>query len=216
MKNFRCVGVALVVGLSLSVGAEVALAGVGQPQVDDNPAVFLSPLRDEFGGSIFLPPDTPPETLLYIGASGEPLLTPDGDHVSLGEWIDFEGRCSLKCIPGLGTLALFKFDGLVPRGLYSIFLFVRESPSAPVGFGRLPSILPIESGSFTTTWFGDAHAVAIVPAGPLSFTGSAPQCLLDYGQVNIIFVYQVDGQLNGPVPGPPSVAVNHALCDQFD
>jgi hypothetical protein len=182
------------------------------PLADDSPAVFLRPVRDAVGHEVGL--DADPATPLYIAVSGQPLLAPDGHHVTLGEWIGFSGKATVKCIAG-GTHVNLQVRGLLPNALYSVFLFGQEVIPGPFYFGRLPSTLPANVGSVVTNEKGHATLNAVVPAGPLSFQGAVTDCLLDNESYAFSFVYQSDGRLYPGVPGPPAVSINHALFNLF-
>lgn len=207
---WRVVLCLLAVHLSVAAGAWAA-----SPLVDDNPAVFLNNLRNSSGGLLTLPPATDPDTLLYIAASGQPLRAPDGHHITLGEWIDFSGRLSMKC-NNQGTHVAVHVQGLLPNALYSIFLFAQEVVPGPFIFGRLPTSLPSEPGWFFTNGQGNATVNAIMPAGPLSFIGEITDCLpRDFEAYAFNLTYQSDGMLYGGFPGPAPVAVNHAVFNLF-
>lgn len=190
------------------------LAAAEAPTHAIDPAVFLLNLRGPNNSPLSLPPATDPSTPLYNPASGLPLLAPDGHHITLGEWVDFDAKASLKCTPQ-GTHVHMSFRGLVPYGLYNIFIFGRQNPGDFAFFGVLHSTTSSET-VFTTNGQGNAEINAIVPGGELSAGGVAPHCLVDAFEHNFIVMYRLNGQTTGGVPGPPTVRVNHIFFDLWD
>jgi hypothetical protein len=170
------------------------------------------------GGSL-ITEDSPPDTPLYASRTGLPAVAPDGHHLTAGEWLQASGRASAKCTPD-GTHVVMHFSGLIPKGVYTIWLVIFDGPfpaasdTKPFPFGNLVGAGalgdPDGSGNgFQASASGEAQLSVMVPTGLLSWSGPAflnhyydvQGCLLDEIAFHMLALYHFDGQEYGPVPG---------------
>src|SRR5262245_40370839 len=82
-------------------------------------------LVDERGRSLNSLP--PPATLIYEQATGVPIPATDGHPMTLAEFLQVRGSVSVGCT-SLGTHAVLELTGLVPNGLYTIWVVTFKSP----------------------------------------------------------------------------------------
>jgi len=130
---------------------------------------------------------------LHPGACGEPLA-----------WLSSGGLEE-------GTRYHFKFKGLIPDGLYSLWHF----PGS--GGGALASHRPDDINNvFTANPAGNANFVVVGTAGNMTFGGSVGACTLptsenigsgyDFvgglGDALFLLEYHNDQRTHGPLPGP--------------
>lgn len=184
-------------------------AGAEAPLRTSDPAVFLAALRGPGDTLLSLPPETDPSTLLFN--SGLPLLAPDGHQVTLGEWVGFTGTASVKCIQK-GTHVKIELQGLIPNGLYDIFINGQNES------GSLFGVLTSEASAptvFTANREGNASINAILPSGPLSIRGTITDCLIDSDFFTFSVIYHADGMTYGPVPGPHETRAAQVFFDAF-
>jgi hypothetical protein len=149
------------------------------------------------------------DTPLKAAALGTPLLAPNGRQLTWGEWARpfwlNDSVATVQCV-NKGTHVTLRLSGLIPKGLYSVWLFVRHTPDSPVDAGRLPSLTSKNNG-LRADRFGRATFDTIAPAGPLSISGSITKCLFDETNFSFNLAYHSDGRLYGDVPGPDGVTV---------
>jgi hypothetical protein len=142
-------------------------------------------------------------TPIYESREGNPVLAPDGHHVTWGEFSSAEGAIIAKCVPK-GTHATVHLSGLIPSGLYSVWNFVFDSPGSQDnlenrdGFGALGP----NDGSrntFRASASGEGRISGITPPGDLTRAGEIGACALtDEFQWYVIGVYHIEGQTYGP------------------
>jgi hypothetical protein len=132
-------------------------ASAEAPIRNDNLTFFFMHVRD--GSCSLTDPaagmitsTTPANTLLFNSNNNgpitcNPILAPDGHHLTLGEFTTVKGRASVKCI-NTGTHSVLHFSGLMPNGVYTAWLIL-VSPSGDVGAGALGTNNPIER---TSSW----------------------------------------------------------------
>ncbi|MCA1778388.1 MAG: hypothetical protein LC637_03095 [Xanthomonadaceae bacterium] len=139
-----------------------------------------------------------------------PLLDPAGNPITLWDWSQATGRVSIQCVEA-GTRYHFKFKGLIPDGLYSLWHF----PGS--GGGALASHRPDDINNvFTANPAGNANFVVVGTAGNMNFGGSVGACTLptsenigsgyDFvgglGDALFLLEYHNDQRTHGPLPGP--------------
>lgn len=157
---------------------------------------------------------TPLDTPIYNAIGCGPILAPDGHHVTLGEWKAAEGTATVKCI-NRGTHSVLHFSGLIPKGVYTVWLFVFANggpPTPPTAVGALGNSDPSDDtfeNSFTASESGEGQLSLIQQEGVLSANnGPIAACWLDtYPAVRLTLAYHIDGQTSGPVPGPTNTWV---------
>ena len=135
-----------------------------------------------------------------------PVLAPDGHHLTLGEYTTVKGTASVKCI-NKGTHSVLHFSGLVPNGVYSLWLILFDG-STFVGAGALGPTNPIEN-SFTATPSGQGQLSVTTPEQDLSIEGHVGACWLDV-PVELHLAFHSDNQTHGAVPGPTETWVVNA------
>jgi hypothetical protein len=158
---------------------------------------------------------TPLDSLLYnrndtAGAPVfcNPVLTPDGHQLTLGEFVAVKGSVSMNCT-GAGTLSVLHFSGLVPKGTYTAWLFVKDAAGNFTAIGALGTTMPIEN-FFTASGAGEGQLSVITPEEDLSVFGHVRPCLLET-PFEVHLVYHADGQTHGPVPGPNETWLTNGL-----
>lgn len=154
---------------------------------------------------IGLPP-TSPEDLLWNkqpcepGGALQPILAPDGHHVTWGEYSQMSGRAALRCGPK-GTHVVIQLSGLIPKGVYTLWVFVFDENGKRLGAGALGAPDGSESG-FIASASGRGTLAAHHPEGTLSAIPYDVGCLLDEVVVHLVVAYHLDGLVYGPFPAP--------------
>jgi hypothetical protein len=137
-----------------------------------------------------------------------PVPAPDGHQLTLGEFGAVKGSVSLKCT-GAGTLSVLHFSGLVPKGTYSVWLFLKDAAGNFTAVGTLGTTVPSEN-FFTASAAGEGQISVTTPEEDLSVFGHVGSCFLET-PFEIHLVYHQDFQTHGPVPGPPDAWLTNAL-----
>ncbi|MBI2929480.1 MAG: hypothetical protein HYY24_27770 [Verrucomicrobia bacterium] len=150
-----------------------------------------------------------PSDLVYDldgACPGEPsalVLKPNGQPLTFGEFTQASGRASAKCTTP-GTHVVIKASGLIPMGVYTVWLLTFDGSGNFIGEGSLGA--PDGSqNAFTASASGRAALSVIQKAGPLSEFGEVTNCLFDEGSWLLAIVYHPDGKTYGPTPGPLAV-----------
>src|SRR6266540_1346111 len=136
---------------------------------------------DGLGGSITSL--TPPDTLIYDSATGAPINSTDGHQLTLAEFVKVRGSASVGCTSE-GTHAVLELSGLVPGGLYTMWLVTFEPPGFNVaGFDAVIGNGALGYRDGSTDWFrADENGVGRFSAlnlpGPLSVKGTIAKCWL--------------------------------------
>ncbi len=165
-------------------------------------------------GGLPIGADTRGNTPIYDAIVGNPILTPDGLHVTWGQWGDVAGRLRVRCERSGSRIALH-LSGLIPDGVYTIWNVVFEQPgftgefvvpgSIPAnatGFGPVGSPTGERSG-VRASKDGRARISVVTPGGPLGSAGEIGKCALtDEFEWHVVGLYHVDGQSYGSVRGP--------------
>jgi hypothetical protein len=158
-------------------------------------------------------PSTPGDALVY-GAPPErpcnPVLAPDGHHMTLDEFNAIEGTVRVQCLRQ-GTLVDVRLSGLQPHGIYTVWVPINVAPP-PTSSTALGSVEGDEKfrNSFRANARGEAQITLIQPEGiGTNRPGIVPLCLLgDPAQrVEVHIVYHMDGNTYGGTPGPASLWV---------
>src|SRR5206468_3729645 len=85
-----------------------------------------------------------PNTPLYSNAAGLcdhlfPLIAPDGHHIVLAEWQRANGGAQIKC-GQKGTHAVLQLSGLVPNGVYTVWVATFQAPGLTPDFANLTGL----------------------------------------------------------------------------
>lgn len=147
-----------------------------------------------------------------------PVLAPDGHQVTLAEWEEARGIAKVVCNGDRSTYE-FAFRGLIPGGVYTVWLYIlnsNKSPGEPLDFDADVSASGA-LGSGTTNIFealetGPTTFSLEVGAGPLSIKGEAPPCALTGAPGMMLMInYHIDGNTHGDTQGPDKDDVPHLL-----
>ena len=163
---------------------------------------------------------TLPGTLLfdkrrYFPLIPNPVLAPDGHQITLGEYNMVSGWADVKCIKK-GTHVVMHLQGLIPNGVYTIWVLTFKSPgfnpTLPNPFVNLNGngALGAPDGSqnaFKAGSDGTAELSVVMPAESLSNFGSVPNCLGDVYETHIVAAYHSDQLTHGGSPGNPATWV---------
>ena len=151
---------------------------------------------------------TPGSTLLYT--NNIPMLAPDGHQLTQAEFSMVSGWASIKCINS-GTHAVFHMKGLIPNGIYTMWIFTFRMPGADGTFNNR-----IGAGAFgapdgsNNSFMADAEGTAsislMLPGGNLGGFGAVGDCLSSVFESHIIAAYHPDQQTHGAGPGAIWVA----------
>jgi hypothetical protein len=153
-----------------------------------------------------------PAELIFESSAGQPVLAPDGHQLTLAEFSTPKGRASVKCVES-GTHAVLNLSGLIPHGVYSVFVLVFKSPGFDGTFTNLIGLGSIgaaggSANSFVADGSGAASVSAITPGGPLSMAGSIASCApTGEFEFHLVAAYHIDGQTHGATPGPAGTFV---------
>ena len=131
------------------------------------------------------------EVLLFESREGNEITNPDGEQVSWAQFSAADGAVVVQCNSGR-THVISHFGGLIPNGLYSLWIRIFDSETAEE-LGELP--IGVQNGATTQGVFrasavGEVHVSGI--AAPES------DCLLDDSEAGTIFwqvvaIYHIDG-----------------------
>jgi hypothetical protein len=165
-------------------------------------------------------PPLPGDTVIFDNNTECPELVPvtdlAGNPVTLAEWQAIKGEAHAMCT-GDGTWFTLKMKGLIPGGLYTVWIgpFVGEgmllNPDGGPDFSNGPGLGALgqpdgSENSFYASADGKAELSVFQPAGPLSAFGSMPACLFgetegqQITQVILTLALHLDGKTYGPVP----------------
>ncbi len=153
----------------------------------------------------------PPEgnaTLIYDKDGHTPMLAPDGHQVTLGEYNMPSGYAKIKCT-NMGTQVVAHMKGLIPNGVYTIWVLTFKMPGFDDTFVNLigNGALGAPDGSenaFTASPKGMATLTVTMPAGSLSLFGSVGNCFSSEYEVHLVAAYHSDFMTHGNAPGDPS------------
>ena len=120
------------------------------------------------------------------------LIDTQGKQLTAGEWVQATGEVEVTCIEE-GTQYDFRFEGLVPNGVYTIWHF------PATGGGALASHSNEIKNVFTAAASGTTTFSVIGTAGPMTFNGSVPECTLplvtsDFLGALFVVVYHTDNR----------------------
>ena len=149
------------------------------------------------------------DQLLYEIRKDLPVLAPDGHHLTWGEFKKVTGTCEVECTEA-GVKVTLKLNGLIPRGVYTIWNVVFDAP----GMDPAQEMLGIDGvgaagagdgsdNSFVASADGRAEIAMTSPGGPLSMLGTIEDCpLTDNFEWHVVGTYHLDGKTYGPDLGP--------------
>jgi len=170
-------------------------------------------LRDRKGNPIS--DSTPPDTPLFEFRQGNAIYAPGSGknrrQITLKEYMQACGSIYVRCTIQQGTRTAMHLNGLIPGGVYSIWL-AKPDPkdmSKTLGVGALGKRDGSEN-HLTADQNGEADIVGNTPGGDLSTFGTIADCwLTDEPVVQVAGVYHIDGKTHGPVIGPDGTYAAH-------
>jgi hypothetical protein len=208
--------------LALTVGsarADAPLRGTGGVVT-----LFLKTM-DANHNLVPLPANPPDSTPLWGGHANTTLYAPDGHQLTWGEYKNVQGRAEAKCEAD-GTHVVIHVSGLVPKGVYTIWVLAFNgpfpaghnpmnpiSPNGPFPFGNLIGIGSLgandgSENSFQASADGEGEITAVMPTGPfstmppwLNFHYNLEGCLFDLVEFHLVGVYHSDSMTYGTDPG---------------
>ncbi|WP_412061281.1 hypothetical protein [Rubrivirga sp. IMCC45206] len=140
------------------------------------------------------------------------LADPGGQPITAEAWARASGEVTLTCV-GAGTRYAFRFDGLVPGGVYTIWHFPGSGGGALATHpGGARNVFTAQTGTTTFTVVGTA--------GAMTMWGTVPACTLpvppraevgDIGGELFVVVYHTDNRSWGDVPGPDETIAGHLV-----
>lgn len=210
MNVFRLLIVLAVIGVLASpVFARALDAEVfPEPVVNTDIVPLFSRIADADGATLTAESDLSLAVHLLPSLEGTPVTTPNGRPVTLGEFTDIAGRATVECT-GEGTRADLELSGLIPGGVYTLWLFTFEEP----GFDGTPDHrlgggaygpYDRDQNAFVASESGEAEISVLARAGTLSaIPAEITGCLLsDTYEFHIVGTYHIDGLTYGAMPGP--------------
>lgn len=152
--------------------------------------------------------DTPtdPQDLVYENRKMNPVIAPDGHHLTLKEFDAVKGKLTMECT-SIGTRISMDLKGLIPFATYTVWVVIFEEPGFTPDFAhRIAEGTPGANEGFRSSIIAGSDGKAtysdIMPEGEMSVFGSVTDCLLDEYEVHVIGAYHLDGKTYGGEPGP--------------
>ena len=171
---------------------------------------YEDPAYDSHGNLANGNPPLPGDTMIYednVGLCNHryPITAPGGRQLTLAEWQSARGEAHAQCVPG-GTLVRVKLRGLVPHGVYTIWVAPFVAPGLTLDFAGIVGLgaLGNPDGSenhFVASADGAGELSVLHPAGALSVFGAVSDCLLEDYEVVLFPGLHLDGQTHGGSPG---------------
>lgn len=155
--------------------------------------VLIEAGGDDDVGSIGItdPDNLDPSTPLFEGRLGNPVLAPDDDQVTWGEFSGARGAIIVKCTKK-GTHVTVHLSGLIPKGVYSVW-----NAFGPLGafadYAAMGSRGKSTGNAFQASARGEGHISGFVLPG-----GENAACLLDDVEASedvwrVVGIYHIDG-----------------------
>ena len=133
------------------------------------------------------------------GTSLIELKAPDGHQLRLAEFKTVSGWADFKCI-NTGTHGVFHMKGLIPNGVYTLWIFAFGSPGPPNLMGAGPfGELDGSNNSFVADAEGTA-SISITMAD-LSGIHATGNCLSSVYEFHVLAAYHPDQKTYGSMPG---------------
>ncbi|HEY3057248.1 MAG TPA: hypothetical protein VGK31_15080 [Thermoanaerobaculia bacterium] len=172
-----------------------------------NNKIINVPLFVRDGAGKPLTAQSDPATPVYESRTLAPILAPDRHQLTLAEFNAPRGfviaRCGKK-----GTETVIRLTGLVPNGVYTMWLLTFRSPGFDPTFANLIGLGAIGSRGGTQNVVqaspaGTAELTVTAKAGALSMFGNLTDCwVADEYEVHVVGAYHIDGVTHGATPGP--------------
>lgn len=159
---------------------------------DGEKAFFFTEISD--------PDHLDPSTPLYEGRENNPILDTSGDQVTWGAFSDADASVVVKCTQK-GTRAVSHLSGLIPKGVYSVWIDVFE-PGTDNRLGRLSYTETDQKGKgkgnvLRASGTGEGHISGLVEPRTLG-DAALGNCMLndvenDKYDWRITGIYHIDG-----------------------
>ncbi len=190
------------------------------PSPDAPNAIATDPITvalfvQDADGNPIEPATVDPATYLYENRAGEPVMAPDGSHITWSEFSTAKGSVSVRCQAD-GTRVEAELEGLIPNGVYTLWNVTFAEPGFEPTFANLSGVgaAGTSDGSrnaFIADASGRGSLTVTTPAGPLSQLGELGACALtDVFEWHIVGLYHIDGLTHGPDLGPDGT-----MAEQF-
>ncbi len=150
-------------------------------------------------------------SFLWNKRGHSPILAPDGHQVTLGEFNMVTGGAEVTCV-NQGTAIAISLQGLIPNGVYSLWIFTFKSPGFHNNFDHLigNGVLKLTNGAeniFTASSDGSASLSAIIHRQSLSIVGSVGDCLFSEYEIHFMAAYHLNYVIHNGTPGNPNTWV---------
>jgi len=147
-----------------------------------------------------------------------PIVAPDGHHISLTEWVTVTGSATVSCDGGITKYSL-EFTNLIPNGVYTIWNAILNKhlePTQGIDFSEdisgMGALGDGESNIVIASETGEGAIEVSVMPGFMTMFGSHPPCgIANSPGLILVMNYHIDGQTYGDYPGPDSQDVAHML-----
>jgi len=168
-------------------------------------------VRTESGNAID-PEITDPSTPLISDLGREPVMAPDSQQVTWGEWSRVDGSIDVTCREA-GTRIELELSGLIPHGVYTIWnvTFERpgftgefDAPGLPANVSAFGPAGPSDGSRsmFLASAGGTGRFAVTTPPGSLGTTGRIARCALEEFEWHVVGLYHFDGRTYGSERGP--------------
>jgi hypothetical protein len=146
-------------------------------------------------------------TMLWNNRGHTPIMAPDGHQVTFGEFNTVSGKAEITYLQQGSKVAL-SLQGLIPNGVYSIWVLTFQLPGYHGTFANLigNGALGSNDGSqntFRASFDGTAFLSTIMYAESLSIFGSVGNCLCSEYEVHIVAAYHSTNLINRDDSGNP-------------
>jgi len=157
-----------------------------------------------------------PDQLIYEIRTNAPITTPDGQHMTWGEFSTVQGVADVQCKEN-GIQVLLELTGLIPNGVYTLWDAVFDAggldpTSSTIGVDGLGAAGTGDGSdnAFIASATGMANISLTSTAGALSMRsntdlGACP--LTDNFEWHIVGAYHMDNNTYGPLLGPDGTVV---------
>ena len=147
-------------------------------------------------------------TLLWNNRGHTPIMAPDGHQVTLAEFISVAGKGKVV-YTSRGADITIELRGLIPNGLYSMWILVFKRPGFHgnfdnlIGNGALALTTSWGNNTFTAFPSGTASLSATIHAQTLSVFGSVGNCLCSEYEIHLMGDYHSNNLIRNGTAGDP-------------
>ena len=147
-------------------------------------------------------------TLLWDNVGHIPVMAPDGHQVTLGEFASVTGKGNVV-YTAQGTNISIDLQGLIPSGIYSMWVLLFKRPGFHgnfdnlIGNGALGLTTSGGNNTFTASPSGTASLSATIHAQTLSVFGSVGNCLCSEYEIHLMGDYHSNNLIRNGTAGDP-------------